>query len=93
MYQMITYYHRIAGDLMDEEDVLDFLTSPDNMESSDAIEKVNKRMLERVLTRCDYLAVFFCKFIPLKKKFKCSIFSNSYLVSCYSKVTDLYFKM
>nr|XP_042900570.1 uncharacterized protein LOC107453912 [Parasteatoda tepidariorum] len=47
------------GDLTEEEEVLDWLTSPDNMESSDAIEKVNKRMLERVLQRCDYLAVFF----------------------------------
>ncbi|XP_054709572.1 LOW QUALITY PROTEIN: uncharacterized protein LOC129219267 [Uloborus diversus] len=51
----ITY----PGDLTDEEEVLEFLTSPDNMESSDAIEKVNRRMLERVLARCDYLAVFF----------------------------------
>ncbi|XP_035218229.1 protein disulfide-isomerase A5-like, partial [Stegodyphus dumicola] len=51
----ITY----PGDLTDEEEVLEWLTSPDNMESSDAIEKVNRRMLERVLARCDYLAVFF----------------------------------
>lgn len=51
----------VLGDLMEEEDVLEWLTSPDNMESSDAIEKVNRRMLERVLQRCDYLAVFFCK--------------------------------
>ncbi|GFY48898.1 protein disulfide-isomerase [Trichonephila inaurata madagascariensis] len=55
------------GDLTDEEEVLDWLTSPDNMESSDAIEKVNKRMLERVLARCDYLAVFFYRRFHCRK--------------------------
>lgn len=55
------------GDLLEEEDVLEWLTSPDNMESSDAIEKVNRRMLERVLTRCDYLAVFFYRRIHCRK--------------------------
>lgn len=52
---------------MEEEDVLEWLTSPDNMESSDAIEKVNRRMLERVLQRCDYLAVFFCEYYHFSK--------------------------
>ncbi|XP_055953591.1 uncharacterized protein LOC129989201 [Argiope bruennichi] len=55
------------GDLTDEEEVLDWLTSPDNMESSDSIEKVNKRMLERVLARCDYLAVFFYRRFHCRK--------------------------
>lgn len=51
-----------AGDLYDEEDVLDWLTAPENMELNDAIEKVNRKMFERIRQTTDYLAVFFCKF-------------------------------
>lgn len=50
------------GDLMDEEEVLDWLTDPDNMESNEHIERVNRKMFERILKRSDYVAVFFCKF-------------------------------
>ena len=50
---------KFEGDLFDEEEVLEWLTSPENMELSDAIEKVNKRMFERMLSRTLYLAVFF----------------------------------
>ena len=46
---------------MDEEEVLYWLTDPDNMESSDHIEKVNSKMFERLLQRKDFLAAFFCK--------------------------------
>lgn len=49
------------GDIMDEEEVLYWLTDPDNMESSDHIEKVNSKMFERLLQRKDFLAAFFCK--------------------------------
>ncbi|KAK7069268.1 hypothetical protein SK128_025944 [Halocaridina rubra] len=48
-----------AGDLYDEEDVLDWLTAPENMELNDAIEKVNRKMFERIRQTTDYLAVFF----------------------------------
>lgn len=47
------------GDLYDEEDVLDWLTAPENMELNDAIEKVNRKMFERIKQTTDYLAVFF----------------------------------
>ncbi|XP_045120696.1 uncharacterized protein LOC123510033 isoform X14 [Portunus trituberculatus] len=47
------------GDLYDEEDVLDWLTAPENMELNDAIEKVNRKMFERIRQTTDYLAVFF----------------------------------
>ncbi|XP_042207519.1 uncharacterized protein LOC121856222 isoform X4 [Homarus americanus] len=47
------------GDLYDEEDVLDWLTAPENMELNDAIEKVNRKMFERIKQSTDYLAVFF----------------------------------
>lgn len=51
----------MTGDLYDEEDVLDWLTAPENMELNDAIEKVNRKMFERIRQTTDYLAVFFCE--------------------------------
>lgn len=53
--------HPTPGDLYDEEDVLDWLTAPENMELNDAIEKVNRKMFERIRQTTDYLAVFFCE--------------------------------
>ena len=50
-----------VGDLMDDEEVLDWLTDPDNMESADHIERVNRKMFERILKRSDFVGVFFCK--------------------------------
>lgn len=47
--------------MKDEEEVLEFLTSPETMAVSDVIEKVNPRMFERVLQKFEYVAVFFCK--------------------------------
>lgn len=46
---------------MDEEEVLDWITDPENMESSEHIERVNRKMFERILSRSDYVAAFFCK--------------------------------
>ncbi|XP_018017937.1 uncharacterized protein LOC108674456 isoform X2 [Hyalella azteca] len=50
---------KYEGDLYDEEDVLDWLTAPENMELNDAIEKVNRKMFERIKDAKEYLAVFF----------------------------------
>ncbi|CAG2115189.1 unnamed protein product, partial [Medioppia subpectinata] len=50
---------KYEGDLFDEEEALEWLTRPENMELSDAIEKVNRRMFERLLSRSIYLAVLF----------------------------------
>ncbi|XP_037785397.1 uncharacterized protein LOC119581125 [Penaeus monodon] len=50
---------KYEGDLYDDEDVLDWLTAPENMELNDAIEKVNRKMFERIKQTTDYLAVFF----------------------------------
>nr|CAG4638530.1 EOG090X0856 [Cyclestheria hislopi] len=55
------------GDLMDEEEVLDWLTDPENMESSDHIEKVNRKMFERILQRTDFLAAFFYSDVDCKQ--------------------------
>ncbi len=48
---------------MDEEEVLDWLTDPDQLETSDHIERINRKMFERVLQRSDFLAVLFCNYL------------------------------
>lgn len=50
---------KYEGDLFDEFEVLEWLTRPENMESADAIEKVNRRMFERLMSKLTYLAVLF----------------------------------
>lgn len=49
------------GDIDDEEEILDWLTLPDNMEMTDHIERVNRKMFQKIRQTSDYLAVFFCK--------------------------------
>lgn len=51
------------GDIDDEEEILDWLTNPENMEMTDSIERANRKMFEKIRKASDYLAVFFCKFI------------------------------
>ncbi|XP_064488753.1 uncharacterized protein LOC135400775 isoform X2 [Ornithodoros turicata] len=58
---------KYTGDLFDEEEVLEWLTNPENMEMTDAIERVNKRMFERILSRSEYLTVFFYSKIDCKQ--------------------------
>ncbi|KAH7644929.1 thioredoxin-like protein 1 [Dermatophagoides farinae] len=57
---------RYEGNLFDEDEVLEWLTRPDNMEMSDAIEKVNRRMFERMLDRTNHLAVLFYSKVDCK---------------------------
>lgn len=64
----ITYFRKgkpinYDGDIDDEEEILDWLTSPENMEMTESIEKVNRKMFEKIRKTSDYLAVFFCKYI------------------------------
>ncbi|XP_063702540.1 uncharacterized protein LOC134832452 isoform X2 [Culicoides brevitarsis] len=47
------------GDIDDEEELLDWLTNPDNMQLTDRIESVNKRMFQKIRQTSDYVAVFF----------------------------------
>ena len=49
------------GDIDDEEELLDWLTNPDNMEMTDHIEKVNRKMFSKIRQSSDYVAVLFCK--------------------------------
>lgn len=45
----------------DEEEILDWLTNPENMEMTDSIERANRKMFEKIRKASDYLAVFFCE--------------------------------
>lgn len=61
----LTYFRKgkninYDGDIDDEEEVLDWLTLPDNMEMTDHIERVNRKMFQKIRQTSDYLAVFFC---------------------------------
>lgn len=63
----ITYFRKgkpinYDGDIDDEEEILDWLTDPENMELTDHIERVNRKMFEKMRQRSDYVAVFLCKF-------------------------------
>ncbi|XP_017069169.1 uncharacterized protein LOC108106536 isoform X7 [Drosophila eugracilis] len=48
------------GDLMDEEGVLDFLTSLEAMDLPDRIEEVNAKILQKIIEDTDFVAVLFC---------------------------------
>lgn len=52
---------------MDEEGVLDFLTSLEAMDLPDRIEEVNAKILVKIIEDTDYVAVLFCKFISQYK--------------------------
>lgn len=47
---------------MDEENVLDFLTSLEAMDLPDRIEEVNAKILEKIIKDSEYVAVLFCKY-------------------------------
>lgn len=51
-----------TGDLMDEENVLDFLTSLEAMDLPDRIEEVNAKILEKIIEDSEYVAVLFCEY-------------------------------
>lgn len=51
----------ITGDLVDEDEVLEWLTDPDNLELTDHIEEVNAKMFQRVIQRSDHVALILCE--------------------------------
>ncbi|XP_021927616.1 uncharacterized protein LOC110833625 isoform X10 [Zootermopsis nevadensis] len=64
-FPALTYFREkepiiYEGDLMDEENVLDFLTSLEAMDLPDRIEEVNARILSKIVEDTDYVAVLFC---------------------------------
>lgn len=52
-----------AGDIDDDEELLDWLTDPQNMELTEHIEKVNRKMFNKIRQTSDYIAAFFCEFL------------------------------
>lgn len=48
---------------MDEENVLDFLTSLEAMDLPDRIEEVNSMILEKIVEDTEFVAVLFCEFL------------------------------
>uniref|UniRef100_A0A6P7G5Q2 Protein disulfide-isomerase n=1 Tax=Diabrotica virgifera virgifera TaxID=50390 RepID=A0A6P7G5Q2_DIAVI len=59
----ITYFRKSKpinydGDIDDEEEILDWLSDPENMELTDHIERVNRKMFDKIRQRSDYVAVF-----------------------------------
>lgn len=48
---------------MDEEGVLDFLTSLEAMDLPDRIEEVNGKILSKIIEDTDYVAVLFCEYL------------------------------
>ncbi|XP_034245365.1 uncharacterized protein LOC117647614 isoform X2 [Thrips palmi] len=60
----ITYFRKSKpinydGDIDDDEELLDWLTDPENMELTDHIERVNRKMFAKIRQTSDYVAVFF----------------------------------
>lgn len=50
---------KYTGDLLDTEELLLWLTMPDNLETKDSIESVNEKMFHRFLKETKHLAVLF----------------------------------
>ncbi|KAG8237451.1 hypothetical protein J437_LFUL015979 [Ladona fulva] len=64
-FPALTYFREkepiiYEGDLMDEEQVLDFLTSLESLDLPDRIGEVNAKILEKIVENTDYVAVLFC---------------------------------
>ncbi|KOC69939.1 Putative protein disulfide-isomerase C1F5.02 [Habropoda laboriosa] len=64
-FPALTYFRErepiiYEGDLMDEENVLDFLTSLEAMDLPDRIEEVNAKILEKIVEDTEFVAVLFC---------------------------------
>ncbi|XP_066902828.1 uncharacterized protein hlk isoform X1 [Halyomorpha halys] len=64
-FPALTYFREkqpiiYEGDLMDEENVLDFLTSLEAMDLPDRIEDVNAKILQKIIEDTEYVAVLFC---------------------------------
>lgn len=79
----ITYFRKgkninYDGDIDDEEEILDWLTNPENMELTDHIERINKKMFHKIRQTTDYLAVFFCEYSSIFKKEFLRKFQNRY---------------
>ena len=66
--------------MLDEDQVLEFLTSLEAMEIPDQIEEVNAKILEKIVHDTDFVAVLFCEFSPIK-----SLLLSMKLISFFCK--------
>lgn len=73
---------------MDEENVLEFLTSLEAMDLPDRIEEVNARILEKIVQETDFVAVLFCKYI-LHRYQKHILFFFSHNTLLYLKLAGI----
>lgn len=74
---------------MDEEGVLDFLTSLEAMDLPDRIEEVNAKILHKIIEDTDFVAVLFCEYklcLTLNK----SNFSFTFYQSIYLSIYFYY---
>merc|ERR1719431_154215 len=60
----LVYFRRMSpiiydGDLMDEDRILEWVTSQDVFEIKDEIEEVNRKLLEKLLDENEFMAVYF----------------------------------
>ncbi|CAH1725032.1 unnamed protein product [Aphis gossypii] len=65
-FPALTYFRKkepiiYEGDLMDEDSVLEFLTSLEALDLPDRIEEVNSKILQKIIEDTDYVAVLFYK--------------------------------
>jgi hypothetical protein len=52
---------KLSGDEFDDEEMLDWLTDPNVMEVNDQIERVNRKMFDKMTTLNENVAVLFGK--------------------------------
>lgn len=74
---------------MDEESVLDFLTSLEAMDLPDRIEEVNSKILSKIIEDTDYVAVLFCKYRRVFFWVLFYVYCISYHVVNRSKISQL----
>lgn len=67
---------------MDEEGVLDFLTSLEAMDLPDRIEEVNAKILQKIIEDTDFVAVLFCEYKPYSIPIPISLFLF-YIFLCF----------
>ena len=61
LFRKGTDFIKYEGDIFDQDEMLEWLTDPNVMAVNDQIERVNRKMLNKLLKRNEYMAVLFCK--------------------------------
>lgn len=72
---------------MDEESVLDFLTSLEAMDLPDRIEEVNQKILAKIIEDTEYVAVLFCEYTRGFRAFVFVHLSAAIVVEAISQLT------